>query len=60
MWIPKDLGWMATRLNEGHRVNRITVRDLLKMFKAERRGLNKVHDIRAALESLCLQTQPDF
>ena len=60
MWIPKDLGWMATRLNEGHRVNRITVRDLLKMFKAERRGLNKVHDIRAALESLGLQTQPDF
>jgi predicted transcriptional regulator len=60
MWIPKELGWMATRLKEGHRVNRITVRDLLRMFKAERRGLNKVQGIRAALESLGLQTEPDF
>jgi CBS domain-containing protein len=60
MWIPKELGWMATRLKEGHRVNRITVRDLLRLFKAERRGLNKVHDIRSALESLGLQTEPDF
>lgn len=60
MWIPKELGRMAYRLNEGHRVNRITVRDLLRMFKAERRGLNKVQDIRAALESLGLQTEPDF
>lgn len=60
MWIPKELGWMATRLKEGHRVNRITVRYLLRMFKAERRGLNKVQDIRAALESLGLQTEPDF
>lgn len=60
MWIPKELGWIATRLNDGHRVNRITVRDLLRMFKAERRGLNKVQDIRAALESLGLQTEPDF
>ncbi|MGH9685530.1 MAG: CBS domain-containing protein [Candidatus Acidiferrales bacterium] len=60
MWIPKDLGWMATRLKEGHRVNRITVRDLLRMFKAERRGLNKVNDIRTALDELGLQTEPDF
>jgi hypothetical protein len=60
MWIPKELGWMATRLKGGHRVNRITVRYLLRMFKAERRGLNKVQDIRAALESLGLQTEPDF
>lgn len=51
---------MATRLKDGHRVNRITVRDLLRMFKAERRGLNKVHDIRTALDSLGLETNPDF
>lgn len=51
---------MATRLKEGHRVNRITVRELLRMFKAERRGLNKVHDIRGALDSLGLVTDPDF
>jgi CBS domain-containing protein len=60
MWIPKEIGRMATRLKEGHRVNRITVRELLRMFKAERRGLNKVHDIRTALESLGLITDPDF
>jgi hypothetical protein len=60
MWIPKEIGRIATRLNSGHRVNRISVRELLKMFKAERRGLNKVHDIRAALESLGLETDPDF
>ena len=60
MWIPKELGWIAKRLQDGHRVNRITVRDLLRMFKAERRGLNKVQDIRVALESLGLQTIPDF
>jgi CBS domain-containing protein len=60
MWIPKEIGRMATRLKDGYRVNRITVRELLRMFKAERRGLNKVHDIRTALESLDLVTDPDF
>jgi CBS domain-containing protein len=60
MWIPKKMGRISTRLKEGHRVNRITVRDLLRMFKAERRGLNKVHDIRTALNSLGLVTEPDF
>jgi len=51
---------MVTRLKDGHRVNRITVRELLRMFRAERRGLNKVHDIRTALDSLGLVTDPDF
>src|SRR5208282_4110377 len=60
MWIPKEIGRIATRLKEGHRVNRITVRELLRMFRAERRGLNKVHDIRIALDSLGLVTDPDF
>jgi len=60
MWIPKEIGRIATRLKEGHRVNRITVRDLLRMFRAERRGLNKIHDIRMALDSLDLATDPDF
>lgn len=59
MWIPSELGWMAIRLKEGHRVNRITVRDLLKMFRAERRGL-KIHDIKIALDSLGLETEPNF
>jgi predicted transcriptional regulator len=60
MWIPKEVDRFATRLRQGYRVNRITVRDLLRMFKAERRGLNKVQDIRAALDSLGLVTEPDF
>src|SRR5208337_4405598 len=60
MWIPKEIGRVATRLKDGHRVNRITVRELLRMFRAERRGLNKVHDIRTALDSLGLVTDPDF
>jgi CBS domain-containing protein len=60
MWIPEEIDRMATRLKEGRRVKRITVRELLRMFKAERRGLNKVHDIRTALDSLGLETEPDF
>ena len=62
MWIPKEIDRIATRLKDGGRVRRIkvTVRELLQMFKAERRGLNKVHDIRTALESLDLETVPDF
>jgi CBS domain-containing protein len=51
---------MATHLKEGRRVNRITVRELLHMFKTERRGPNKVQDIRTALDSLGLVTDPDF
>jgi predicted transcriptional regulator len=60
MWIPREIDRIATRLRQGYRVNRITVRELLRMFKAERRGLNKVQDIRAALDSLGLATDPDF
>jgi len=60
MWIPKEIDRLSTRLREGRRIHRITVRELLRMFKAERRGLNKVHDIRTALDSLGLVTDPDF
>jgi len=60
MWIPEEIDRMATRLKEGRRIKRITVRELLRIFKAERRGLTKVHDIRAALDSLGLETEPDF
>ncbi len=40
MWIPKEIGRIAGHLMEGHRVNRISVRELLRMFRTERRGLN--------------------
>jgi CBS domain-containing protein len=60
MWIPKEIGRTAERLKEGRWVKRITVRQLLRMFKAERRGLTKVQDIRTTLDSLGLETDPDF
>ena len=47
-------------MKEGHRVNRITVRDFLRHFGAERRGALKVEEIREILDSLDLQTEPDF
>lgn len=60
MHIPKQLSAIAERLNKGHRVNRIEVRDLLHMFGAERRGFNKSQEIRTALDALELRTEPDF
>jgi CBS domain-containing protein len=60
MWTPKELASVAERLKEGRWVKRITVRQLLRMFKAERRGMYKVQEIRNALESLGLETEPDF
>ena len=56
-------GWIdsaALRLRQGHRVNRITVREFLGAFGAERRGSAKVEAIRGTLDSLGLTTDPDF
>src|ERR1700685_65652 len=60
MHIPKQLSLISARINSGHRVHRVTVRDLLRMFGAERRGQNKVQEIRDAFSALCLETSPDF
>src|ERR1039458_9369092 len=60
MWIPKEIDSIATRLQNGQRVKRITVRRLLELFDAERRGIQKVQEIRNALNSLNLDTEPDF
>lgn len=60
MGIPKEIASAAARLKEGRWIKRITVRQLLKMFKAERRGMNKVQDIRTALDNVGLETDPDF
>jgi CBS domain-containing protein len=60
MEIPPKIRFAAHRLKEGHRVNRITVRDFLRHFGAERRGAVKVEAIRRVLDSLDLQTEPDF
>lgn len=61
MFIPREIGRAADKLKAGRRwVKRITVRELLAMFKAERRGTSKVQEIRAALDHLGLKTDPDF
>src|SRR5262249_47274549 len=60
MWIPKEIATAADKLKQGGRVRRVTVRQLLRMFKAERRGMNKVQEIRTTLDYLGLQTYPDF
>ncbi len=60
MDIPEKISHAAERLKEGHRINRITVRDFLRHFGAERRGAAKVQSIRQILDSLDLITDPDF
>lgn len=60
MEVPDKIRIAAERLKEGHRVNRITVRDFLRHFGAERRGAVKTQAIRAILDSLELETEPDF
>jgi hypothetical protein len=60
MEIPDKIEFAAQRLKEGHRVNRITVRDFLRHFGAERRGAAKVESIRRILDLLELTTDPDF
>jgi len=60
MWTPKEIDSMATRLQNGQRVRRITVRRLLELFDAERRGIQKVQEIRNVLNGLNLVTDPDF
>src|ERR1035441_3200868 len=60
MAVPEKISSAAQRLKEGHRINRITVRDFLRHFGAERRGAAKIQAIRSILDSLDLQTEPDF
>ena len=60
MLIPDKISWAADRLKDGRRVNRITVRDFLGHFGAERRGAIKVQEIREILDDLDLTTEPDF
>lgn len=45
MEIPNRIGFAAERLKAGHRINRITVRDFLRLFGAERRGAVRVSAI---------------
>jgi hypothetical protein len=60
MDVPYKIRYAAERLKNGHRVNRITVRDFLSHFGAERRGAVKVDAIQNILDSLGLETEPNF
>lgn len=60
MEIPLKIQYAADRLRDGRRINRLTVRDFLRHFGAERRGTAKVQAIRSVLDALGLQTDPDF
>jgi CBS domain-containing protein len=60
MEVPSKITFAAERLRQGHRINRLTVRDFLRHFGAERRGAVKVQAIRNILDSLALETDPDF
>jgi hypothetical protein len=58
--VPSKIQHAEQRLKKGQRVNRITVRDFLGHFGVARRGAVKVEAIRKILDSLDLQTDPDF
>lgn len=60
MIIPARIRTAAETLKSGRRVNRVTVRDFLRHFGAERRGAVKVQEIRTILDELGLKTVPDF
>lgn len=60
MDIPFKINYAAKRLRQGHKVNRITVRNFLEHFGAERRGAVKVEAIQNILDSLGLETEPNF
>jgi 5-methylcytosine-specific restriction endonuclease McrA len=58
--IPKKLIKQAERLRAGEVPRRHTVRDVLKWFGVSRRGANVLSDVKMALASLGLQSEPPF
>jgi CBS domain-containing protein len=58
--IPERLREIAEQLRTGVKPEPKTVRQLLSVFNAERRGSYKVGKIRRALDGLGLVTDPDF
>ncbi len=45
---------------KNHQAPSVTVRELLKRFNAQRRGIHVVNKIRSALSAYQLETIPDF
>ena len=60
MAIPARLSEIAEQLKDGRSPSQETVRSFIGWFGARRRGYWIVRDIRTALESLKIQTKPDF
>jgi hypothetical protein len=60
MDVPNRIQYVAKQLRQGHKVNRITVRNFLGYFGAERRGAVTVEAIQNILGSLGLETEPNF
>lgn len=58
--VPKQVLEISDRLKSGRAVRRHTVRSVLKWFGAVRRGSNVVPDIKTALASLGLGTDPEL
>lgn len=58
--IPDQLSAIHRQLKTGQSPRRHTVRSVLKWFGASRRGANVLSDIRTALATLGLQTEPAF
>ena len=58
--IPPRIREIAERLGRNERVKRIPIASLLKYFGAERRGTAVVSEIKSALRSVWLATEPDF
>jgi hypothetical protein len=58
--IPSQLLDIAARLGRNERVNRRPIETLLKWFDAKKRGKAVISNIRTALLSAGLETEPDF
>jgi CBS domain-containing protein len=58
--LPEQLNAVAEKLSKGETVAPITIRELLRWFGAQRRGIYIVEGISQALSSLKLITEPDF
>jgi hypothetical protein len=58
--VPPQILEIAERLRRNERLKRRSIQTLLKWFGAARRGTVVVSEIRAALLSTGLETDPDF
>lgn len=57
---PQQIKLRAENLMKGRKVNKMTVRNFLGYFGAERRGAVRVEAIQKILDSLGLDTEPNF